>query len=358
MKTDLLDPNSRRWADLLSVIPHDVYHLPAYSAFAARHQEDGMPLAFVAEQDGSYFFVPIIVREIPASITGDRSQFRDATSPRGYPGPLLSTTSRKSARDFPDRAIAAFVDALRDLGVVSAFIRMHPLLPSSADALRRAGPLFEQGASVSIDLTLSTDETWRQTRENHRRDINRARRNGYVARMDETWGSFDAFVDVYQQSMHRLEALPFWRLSRRYFVDLRASLGPRLHLCVVEIQGHVAAAGLLTEEDGIVEYHLAGTGDDYVAESPSKLIVDFAGAWAKSRGARRLHLGGSLRRGDSLYHFKTGFSPVTHAVCSWRLMVDVAAYRSLLHEWQLRHGATVDRIDDFFPAYRRPAPSG
>jgi hypothetical protein len=354
MQTRLLEPDSLLWADLLSGIRHDVYHLPAYAAFAARHQDEGKPLAFVAEEDGNHLLVPIIVRQIPADITGGGPQLLDATSPRGYPGPLFSTTSRHSTGDFPDRAIAAFRGTLHDLGIVSAFVRTHPLLPSSLDALRRAGPLIEHGDSVSIDLGLSADELWRQTRENHRRDINRARRDGYVARIDDTWASFDAFVDVYQQSMDRLEAAPFWRLSRQYFVDLRASLGHRLHLCVVETGGQVVAAGLLTEEDEIVEYHLAGTRDDYVAASPSKLIVDFARTWAKSRGARRLHLGGSLRRNDPLYQFKAGFSPIKHAVCSWRLIADAAAYRSLVERREAVHGMAGDP-DEFFPAYRKPA---
>lgn len=354
MKTDLLAPDSQRWTDLLTTMRHDVYHLPAYAAFAARHQDDGTPLAFVAEEDGNLLLIPLIVRQIPADITGDGPQLRDATSPRGYPGPLLSTTTPHSTGDFPDRAIAAFRGALHDLGIVSAFVRTHPLLPAALDAMRRAGPLIEHGDSVSIDLGLTVDELWRQTRENHRRDINRARRDGYIARIDDTWASFDAFVDVYQQSMDRLEAAPFWRLSREYFVALRASLGHRLHLCVVETGGRVVAAGLLTEEDEIVEYHLAGTGDDYVAASPSKLIVDFARTWAKSRGARRLHLGGSLRHGDPLYQFKAGFSPIKHAVCSWRLIADATAYRALIERRAAVLGVAGDP-DEFFPAYRKPA---
>jgi hypothetical protein len=357
MQTELLAPDSPRWADLLSGIRHDVYHLPAYAVFAARHHDEGMPLAFVAEEDGNHLFVPIIVRQMPADIAIDGTQLRDATSPRGYPGPLLSTTSRNSTGDFPDRAITAFRGTLNDLGIVSAFIRTHPLLPPPLDALRRAGALIEHGDSVSIDLELSADELWRQTRENHRRDINRIRRAGYVARIDDTWASFDEFVTVYQESMDRLAAAPFWRLSREYFIDLRASLGVRLNLCVVETAGQVAAAGLLTEEDGIVEYHLAGTGDDYVAASPSKLIVDFARTWAKSRGARRLHLGGSLRRNDALYHFKAGFSPIKHAVRSWRVIADAAAYRALVDRWEGIHGVAGDPIDEFFPAYRKRLPS-
>jgi len=63
------------------------------------------------------------------------------------------------------------------------------------------------------------------------------------------------------------------------------------------VHDELAAGALLTEVDGIVEYHLAGTADDYVAASSSKLIVDFARWWAQDRGDRVLHLAGSLRKG-------------------------------------------------------------
>lgn len=353
MRTDFLSPETARWTDLLSGLRHDVYHLPAYVAFGARRQVEGEPLAFIAEENGSRLLIPIIVRSIPPDLAGERQQLRDSTSPKGYSGPLIAVDSDRTP-NFSTRALAAFRNALLEARIVTAFVRMHPLLETPAGVLERAGAVVEHGDSVSIDLTLSTEELWRLTRANHRRDINNARRRGYVARIDESWSSFDAFVRVYQESMDRLGAAAFWRLSREYFLDLKASLGSSLRLCVVEQGEEVAAAGLLTEVDGIVEYHLAGTADAHVAASPSKLIVDFARSWAKSRGNRHLHLGGSLRKGDSLYHFKTGFSPRQHSVSSWRVVADESAYRSLVDRWEASHAKPADALSGYFPAYRKP----
>jgi hypothetical protein len=113
---------------------------------------------------------------------------------------------------------------------------------------------------------------------------------------------------------------------------------------------------VLSEVDGIVEYHLAGTMDDYVAMSPSKSMVDFARHWAKDRGNRVLHLAGSLRRGDELIRFKLGFSPLLRPVLSWRIVSDIDVYSALTRAWSAHSRTTPDEPDGFFPAYRKQLP--
>lgn len=354
MQVNQYDPDSARWSELLTLVRHDVYHLPSYLTFASRHQDRGDPALFAAEEGGGCFLVPLIIREIPRANAGAGPQLYDATSPRGYPGPLIAALSDAT---FADRAIAALAGSLRERQIISVFSRLHPLLSVPEAALQRAGAIVDHGDSVFVDLSLSDEALQGQTRHGHRQDINRATRRGYVARMDEAWDQFESFVDVFQQSMNRVGATSFWRLSRDYFVDLRKSLGDRLHLCVAELGNTVAAAALLTETDGIVEYHLAGTADSHVSASPSKVVVDFARWWAKSRGNRVLHLTGSLSRGDSLSHFKAGFSPLHSPVRSWRLVTDPPAYQQLIDRWSAEHGVEADMTAEFFPAYRRPGPT-
>ena len=356
MEVVTLAPESDRWTEVLAEVRHDAYHLPAFAAFAARRQEPGDPRLYLVQDDAARMLVPLIVRGIPPSIAGDGPPSYDATSSRGYPGPIVAVPGQGSESAFAERALEALGEHLRQEGVVCAFIRMHPLFPVPEDAFGRHGSLVDHGDSVFVDLGLSEEELMAQTRHGHRQDINRATRLGYVARIDERWERFDAFVDLFAESMDRVGATAYWRLTRDYFVDLRDSLAGRIHLCVVEIDGVVASAGLLTEVDGIVEYHLAGTANEHVRASPSKLVVDFARRWAKDRGNRLLHLTGSLRRGDSLSNFKTGFSPLTRPVCSWRFISDEPEYRRLVERWTIRHGTVADAADGFFPAYRKPPP--
>ena len=353
LRGEFLQPDAPRWTSLLSRMKHDVHHLPGYLSLAAKWQEPGTPAAFVVEEAGCCLLVPFILRSVPDEISGDRELF-DAISPRGFPGPLLAADSPDDLPRFAPRAIEAFVEGLRALGVVSAYIRLHPLLPPPFRAVEQVGSLVLHGDSVSIDLTIPLEDQWRQTRQNHRRDIARATQRGYVARIDSDWRSLDDFADVYRQSMERLEADTSWRLPPSYFVDLRSDLGGHVHLCVVERDNELAAGAIITEAAGICEYHLAGTADAHVGASPSKLVVDFARRWAKERGNHTLHLAGSIRRGDSLSHFKTGFSSLLHPVYSWRVVVDPATYVTLTERRLGAGAADVQPLDGFFPAYRLP----
>lgn len=348
MQADLIEPDSPRWAEALETMPHDVFHLPSYLAFAAKDQVPGRPCAFLAEENGRRFLVPLIVRRLE---TGERipGDHFDATGPRNYAGPIVSPEADGA---FVDRAVDTFRRELCRRRIITAFIRLHPLLDISLAPLERTGWIVHHPRTVAIDLTLPWEEIWRQTRRDHRRHINRAARQGQVARIDETWEHFEHFLDIYEQTMSRVGATSDYHLSQGYFERLRRALGSRIHLCVVELEGQVAAAGLFTEVSGVVEYLLSGTRGEYLPDSPAKTMLDFVRRWAKGRGNRVLLLGGSPREDGALFHFKIGFSEFLHPVRSWRMIADEAVYEALVADWQQRYQMKADEPTDFFPAYR------
>ena len=216
LRAEVVAPTSERWNVALGRVRHDLYHLPGYATFSASHEEHGQPVAIVVEDRDDVLLLPLILRDIPAELT-DGTPGRDAISPKFYPGPILSAGDKQRADAFASAAIDAMKAALREHGVVSAFVRMHPLLTPSSGPFARAGRVVDLGDTVSIDLRLSDADLWRQTRHNHRRDINKARRAGYHFSVDPQWTRLDEFVECYQQSMARLDAHPSWRLSRDYF---------------------------------------------------------------------------------------------------------------------------------------------
>ena len=352
IKYDFVTPDSPLWAEALAATRHDVYHLPDYARLASR-LEGGEAMAFVAEGGGRRLLVPLLVHPIPDSDGGGGERMFDATCPRGYPGPLLDLGPEQENEDFLDSAIGAFLEGLRERHIVACFSRLHPLLSLPLGPLQKVGYLIQHGESVSIDLTLSREELWRQTRYDHRHAIQKAARQGHVARFDVSWDAFDAFIDIYHETMCRLGAVDFWYLSRDYFHQLRQVMGDFLNVCVVEIGGRVASAGLFTEVCGIVDYYLGGTRDEFLANSPSKTMINFVRDWARERGDWVFHLGGSPIGGNSLMDFKLGFSPLRHPVFTWRVVADKTAYRGLIQRWESRHSMEADGPEGFFPAYRK-----
>lgn len=354
MRIEFLTPSNQRWHDAMAQVGHDVYHLPTYVALTAR-QEQGEAMAFFAEEGGAWLLVPIIVRPVAPDFSGATRPLFDVTSPYGYSSPLTNVHSDPAATDtdFLDRAVRAFVNALRDRGIVSAFVRLHPLLPSPLASLAKMGSVVRHGETVFIDLTRSREEFWSTTRRDHRRDINRADRAGFVARIDETWECFDAFVEIYQQTMRRVGADDSYYFSADYFAALRRILGDRCQLSIVEFEGQVINAGIVTEVETIVQTHLGGTHDGFVAASPEKARVHFLRDWAKTRGNRVLHLGGGVgSTNDSLFYFKAGFSNDRSPFYTWRVVTDDVAYHQLVMRWQCEHGTAAEEPDGFFPAYR------
>lgn len=345
-----LEIDDARWTSLLDVTRHDFYHLPAYVALCAE-QEKGEPGALYVTDRGRTMLLPLIVRRIPGG-------GYDATSPYGYPGPLLSGT------DDPRllvEALQAGIRLLESRGIVSLFVRLHPLLNS--DLPEDIGEVEYAGDTISIDLTLPKEEQWHLTRANHRLHINRAIRSGRVAAFDDEWVHANAFKSLYRQTMTRVAAAPYYLFNDAYFDGLRAALGERLRLCVVEIDGAVAAAALFVETCGIVQYHLSGSNPAFTREGLTKLIINFVRLWATDRGHRELHLGGGVDVvDDALLHFKSGFSPRSHPFYTLRIIINRPEYRKLVdaRERGLTEAGGSDgaawreRARSFFPEYRAP----
>jgi hypothetical protein len=353
MESRFIHPDCPCWHEYLEGVPHDFYHLPGYARICAE-QERGEPLAFVAEDGEHRLFVPLIIRKIEHVAAVGR-RLHDATNPYGYASPLWTGSDREGATtDFLPRAIGRLLTDLRRRGVVSLFLRLHPLLPLPLVPWQRFGMLIHHGETVFNDLTQSEEMLWKQTDRRCRKKIELARRHGCVAEIDDAWNCFEDFFETYTQTMSRVNAAPYYFFPRQYFFDLKEALHGALHLCVVRLRGTVASAGLFTEVSGIIQAHLVGSRPEYNKNEPTRLMMHYVRCWAKSRGNRLFHLGGGVGgKRDSLFQFKSGFSRQRGDFFTFRSIVNVEAYEVLVRA-QGRNAA-IDTVDscDFFPVYRR-----
>jgi hypothetical protein len=359
LRQSFLTADDRAWSEALRAAAHDVYHFPGYARLCGR-MEGGDARAFVASDGPCIFFVPLIVRDVPGQLRNGQD-LRDATVPYGYPGPLITYgdgVSDMDRRAFLHRAVGAFIDALREQRIVSVFARLHPLLPVDPTVLGLFGSVVPTGDTVAIDLSLPEETLWRQMRSNHRRDISKAKDRGDVAERDAAWAGLDAFVRAYRETMARTGANPYYLFADGYYHALREALGDHIHLWTVRAGSDIVAGALFTECGGIVQYHLGGTAERFLAGNPLKLLFHRAAEWFKMRGNRWLHLGGGVGgASDSLLHFKRGFSPRTFPFYTWRLVLDVDMYDELVARAG-RTAAPGAQPPTFFPAYRelrRPA---
>jgi Acetyltransferase (GNAT) domain len=346
----LISPDDCRWSRVLARVPHDVYHVPEYTALAAKH-EGGVPMAFYAESAGREMLCPLLLREVPQDLEAT-ADVRDLTSPYGYPGPLI--TAPHDAQ-WVDDSFAAFKELARRTGLISAFVRLHPLVGLSAEAVAAHGIVVYHGPVVYIDLTKPPKQLDAETRENHRRDIARLHKLGFAARVDD-WSLYNSFRSLYRSTMQRVAAAKFYFFSDTYFEEVRHALKHCLHFCVVVApNGDLAAAGLFTQTDGIVEYHLGGSAEPYLRHAASKLMFYAIRQWARASGYRLLNLGGGVGgQPGPLLNFKAGFSRLRAPYHTLRVVFDTARYEQLTRLWRARAEDFAPSITGFFPDYRQP----
>lgn len=337
----LLPPSAPQWADVLRRTDHDVYHLPEYAALDAK-VTGGTPAAFWYQEEEHAFLLPMIVRGIPDS------ELLDAVSPYGYTGPVSDAAHEDTG--FWRRATEQMVDTLAASGVVTTFVRLHPLLPPPLEVLDDVGAVVHHGETVSVDLSLSREAMWRETRRDHRNQINRARRAGVQVVFDD-WERLDEWVTIYHENMQRLGASEYYFFASEHLAALHDAVGDRMHLAVALVDGEVVGGSTFFEYRGIVQGHVGSTrhGQGHHAD---KLLYDEIRLWAKDRGNTILHFGGGVGGAkDQLFSYKAGFASGRHSFHTWRVITHGAAYADLL----ARRGIPPECADisGYFPSYRK-----
>ena len=171
MDIDFIKPSDPRWSACLEGIPHDVYHRPEYLEFSSHH-ESSTPLAFYARDHDDFCLIPLLIRNLPEQLQLPAT-WQDATSPYGYPSPLIFPVTAENVH----KHFKAFTEAAHSIGLVSVFLRLNPLLDLPLQALPDSGEIVNHGPTIMIDLTKPPEEIWKETRTDHKRNIKDGQNN-------------------------------------------------------------------------------------------------------------------------------------------------------------------------------------
>lgn len=333
----LTTKDTSRWHEALEQTEaYSLYHLPEFHRLAELRGE-GKAVMPVFQRDGYTMVFPMLLREM--------GKFNDATSVRGFSGPLTSH------RDLPEDIRQAFLADLNEFFVqnkiICVYSRLHPVACDSA-FLHGYGELVQVGVTLSIDLTKPLEVQWDGFRSDYRKKMRRLRRNGFVCgevgieRIDEV-------VDIYHQTMRRVGADPAFFYDRSYFEYLLGDMSNDVKLYSCMLDNHLASVHICGTSGGIIESYLSGTADEYVEHAPSRLLYDAFRILGSAEGAKSMHLGGGVgAQRDSLFNFKAGFASNEHAYYTWRHIVDKTEYAAACNA----AGCQLD--SSYFPAYRDP----
>jgi serine/alanine adding enzyme len=246
----------------------------------------------------------------------------------------------------------------RENGVVTTFVRFHPLYANH----REAGPnvhVEQLGGTVAWRLDEEGDLFSRMHRH-HRRVVRKAVAAGVEASAEVAPGSLERFVRVYEQTMERRDAAGFyffppeyWRALESRPSDVGVHLHHHLHLHtpthVVLFEAGEDAALLCLASPPWLHYHLGASTEAGRKLGASTLLFLEAARWAQELGYTRFHLGGGVGGArDSLYEFKLRFDPGGELEAAiGKAIHDDDSYREL--------AGSQAGLDGYFPAYRKEA---
>ena len=181
----------------------------------------------------------------------------------------------------------------------------------------------------------------------HRRLVRRAEAAGLEVVAEPRPADLTAFVGVYEETMRRAGAAPFYFFPPSYWNAFVRGV-PLVRIDVVR-SGELLASVLGIGEPPWLHYHLGGASAAGNGTGAMQLALYGLARWGRQHGYELLHLGGGVGgREDSLLEFKLRFAPEgRRPAFVGKAVHDLDAYRRL---------AGVDAVDwdGYFPAYRRP----
>lgn len=348
-----IDYGDPLWSSTVHEIRHDVYHLPEYCLAEAQARKTSSHAFLVAEGE-DILFVPYLRRQCSDLSTDLDNESFDIVSPYGYSGVLLNKNAERN-RDFIDSAIDEIRREMIRQNINSAFFRLHPILNNQFNINSDFAKTVIQGKSVSIDLTLSESELWTATRKGHRSSINKCERLGVTTVFLPLQENIHKFMDVYEETMNRVEARQSYYFDETYFNNL-AALGEHVHLAVAYVDQRLASACIFFESCGVVQAHLCGTKNEFLPYSPLMQIIDHARKRYKRRGNEYLHLGAGYQgnTGDPIFNFKSGFSQQRFDFSALCIIGEADQYYQLVQRRARELDVSTDELlnSEFFPSYR------
>ena len=307
----------------------DVYFLSAYVE-GSRELDPGRPVYLRLSAGGGDVVFALLLRDEPA----------DVTTPYGFGGPVALGEEPPVERFWQ-----LYGDWCAERGVVSSFIRFHPLLGNH----RWAGEgvhVERLGHTVGWPLG-GVDDLLAAMHKHHRRVVRKALREDLTPAVRERPESIAGFVELYEETMERNEAADFYRFPPGYWSHFTGPLADRVVLSEVYRGGRLLSSALCLAAPPWLHYHLGGTSEEGRTLGAAHLALFEAARWARERGFERFHLGAGVGGGAGpLFEFKERFSPGSlFELHVGKAVHDPAAYRELT-------GGDPKAVSGYFPGYR------
>lgn len=331
-------PERARWLRLWESLPSgSPFVHPGFLGSLRMMGERAVCLTF--SWDSGALLFPLVIRPIPDSPEG-LGQW-DAHTPIGYGGGFIVGEPSKEGEH---RAWASFAARLRELGVVSVYLRLLPIA-DDVHAPEWSAAHADSKPNVVVATHESIDEIWRRYAHKVRKNVKRAEREGLRARFGRTEELVSHFTSIYDETMERVGASKSVRFSEGQVARLVESLADRCFVVIVYSDDEPVSAELVLQSNEYLFSFLGGTVPHGFVKRANDYLKHEVCRYAVSYGRKGYLLGGGSRANDGIYRYKRSFAP--HGDVEYRSL----GYIFRRDDYELLKHQSAERID-FFPTYR------
>lgn len=337
----------RDWESILSEFPEeksDVYFHQDYVSLYENENE--VTECFSYRDSGKLYLFPYLKRENRIRT----ETFYDFETAYGYGGPIANTDDAK----FLQAAETALIETCKKNGLVAGFVRFCPWLDNHqliADPSR----LLLSRRTVLMDLTSDEETIWmEQIHSKHRNVIRKAEHANLTFEVDDSFENLHEFVDLYRDTMQRLDADDFYLFSDQYFARFRNSMTGKAFLGLVRCEGKIVAAAIFLHQGFFGHYHLAGSLHSHQHLAPNNLLIFQAAMHLKAKGVRYFHLGGGTDSSpdNSLLKFKRRFSPICRDFYVGKFVFNTKQYDEVCRMWSEEFPEKSEKFGHLLLKYR------
>lgn len=274
--------------------------------------------------------------------------YYDSVTPYGYGGVIFEgTTSEENLQKFWQ----AYVDKMREEGIVDNFVRYHPVL-ANAKPMKNISTVIDLGKTITISLE-SEDVIWNNIISKNRNMIRKAEKNGIEICHGKDLKLFQDFKRIYNATMDKDHAEEYYYFDDAFYESIHRDLHDNYEMFYAVYQGEIIAMSIMIFANNRMHYHLSGSMIEYRNLAPSNLLLYKAALWGCEQGFITFHLGGGVGSGeDSLFKFKAAFNRNSDYQFSiGKEIFDQQKYDELVQERAQRDDA-FNSQSSYFPVYR------
>lgn len=290
--------------------------------------------AALYEENGELVFYPYLKRPCPYQGT-----MFDICSAYEFGGFWFSsvdeTTRNRLVRGFE----TAFREHAREANIVSEFIRISPFCDISGLEWGDYA-VTKVGEHIILPTKLGKDVIWKEFHGSRRTQIKQGLKEGL--RVDFSPDT-KTFTEIYHKRLDGLNSYKFYYFPQTYL----DSISDKLIIFVYDEQNEICGSQTWIKDNRVLFYFLSADVHEKRHVKPNGFAIYEMAKWACENNIDYIHLGGGT---ESLYHYKSLFSPHRIDYFLAKRILNQAVYDELVHQHTLANGELENK--GYFPLYR------